>query len=46
VLYSLLRAKFLPFPCPAALQYALKRWPALTSYLDSGHLSIDNNGAA
>ncbi|MBU2776989.1 transposase, partial [Acidithiobacillus sp. CV18-2] len=26
-----------------AINYALKRWPALTLYLDTGHLSIDNN---
>ncbi|MBU2754737.1 IS66 family transposase [Acidithiobacillus sp. CV18-3] len=26
-----------------AINYALKRWSALTLYLDTGHLSIDNN---
>ena len=26
-----------------AISYALKRWQALTLYLDNGHLSIDNN---
>ncbi len=27
----------------AAIRYALSRWPALTSYVDDGHLEIDNN---
>ena len=26
-----------------AIDYSLKRWPALTRYADSGHLPIDNN---
>lgn len=28
-----------------AIQYSLKRWTALTRYLDNGHLEIDNNAA-
>jgi transposase len=28
-----------------AILYALNRWPALTRYLDDGHLEIDNNAA-
>jgi transposase len=28
-----------------AIAYALKHWPGLTTYLDNGHLPIDNNGA-
>jgi len=26
-----------------ALDYTLKRWPALTRYAETGHLPIDNN---
>lgn len=26
-----------------ALDYSLKRWEALTRYLDDGHVPIDNN---
>ena len=26
-----------------AIDYSLKRWPALQRYADSGHLPIDNN---
>ena len=29
----------------AAIRYALSRWPALTRYIDDGHLEIDNNAA-
>jgi transposase len=29
----------------AAIRYALARWPALTRYVDDGHLEIDNNAA-
>jgi hypothetical protein len=29
----------------AAIRYALSRWPALTRYVDDGHLEIDNNAA-
>jgi transposase len=29
----------------AAIGYALSRWPALTRYIDDGHLEIDNNAA-
>jgi transposase len=29
----------------AAIGYALSRWPALTRYVDDGHLEIDNNAA-
>ena len=28
-----------------AILYALNRWPALTRYVDDGHLEIDNNAA-
>lgn len=28
-----------------AIDHILKRWPALTRYVDSGHLPIDNNVA-
>ena len=26
-----------------AIDYSLKRWPALSRYADTGHLPIDNN---
>jgi hypothetical protein len=29
----------------AAIRYALSRWPALSRYVDDGHLEIDNNAA-
>ncbi len=29
----------------AAIRYALSRWPALTRFVDDGHLEIDNNAA-
>jgi transposase len=29
----------------AAIRYARSRWPALTRYIDDGHLEIDNNAA-
>ena len=32
-------------PLAAAMRYACKRLPKLTSYLDDGHLEIDNNTA-
>jgi transposase len=43
-IFAILHEKELPSsPLRKACQYALGQWPALASYLDHGHLHIDNN---
>ena len=48
-LYEWLNQHYLTVPSSSptakAINYSLKRWPALSRYLDDGNLPIDNNWA-